>query len=128
MADTLEKYRTVTPYLVVADAGAEIRFLEAAFGATVTSQQRNADGIVMHAELAIGNSQVMLGQARGQGEPRNAALYLWVANCDAVYEKALAAGAVSESAPEDKPYGHRNAGVIDRNNVTWWIGSPIAAS
>lgn len=38
----------------------------------------------------------------------------------------LAAGAVSQSAPEDKPYGHRDAGVVDQNGVTWWIGSPIA--
>ena len=126
MADTIDTYRTITPYLVVADADAEIRFLEAAFGATVTSSQRHADGSVMHAELAIGNSQVMLGQAGDQWKPREAALYVWVPNCDATYQKALDGGAVSESAPEDKPYGHRNAGVIDRNGVTWWIGSPIA--
>lgn len=125
MADTIDTYRTVTPYLVVADADQQIRFLEAAFGAKVTSNQRNADGSVMHAELTIGNSQVMLGQAGDQWQPRSAALYVWVPDCDATYERALAAGATSESAPEDKPYGHRNAGVIDRNGVTWWIGSPI---
>ena len=73
MADTIDTYRTLTPYLVVADADAEIRFLEAAFGATVTSSQRHADGSVMHAELAIGNSQVMLGQAGDQWKPREAA-------------------------------------------------------
>lgn len=128
MADTLDTYRTVTPYLVVADADAEIRFLGAAFGAIVTSNQRNADGSVMHAELTIGNSQIMLGQASDQWKARSTALYVWVAHCDATYEKALAAGAISESAPEDKPYGHRNAGVIDRNGITWWIGSPIAES
>jgi uncharacterized glyoxalase superfamily protein PhnB len=126
MADTLETYRTITPYLVVTDADAEIRFLEAAFSATVTSSQRSPDGRVMHAELTIGNSQVMLGQAGDQWKPKNAALYVWVANCDATYQKAVEAGAVSESAPEDKPYGHRNAGVIDQNGVTWWIGSPLA--
>ncbi|MEQ1912813.1 MAG: VOC family protein [Vicinamibacterales bacterium] len=126
MADTIDTYRTITPYLIVADADAEIRFLEAAFGATVTSSQRHADGSVMHAELAIGNSLVMLGQGAGQWKPREAALYVWVPNCDATYRQALDAGAVSESAPEDKPYGHRNAGVIDRNGIMWWIGSPIA--
>lgn len=125
MADTMDTYRTVTPYLVVADADQLIRFLEAAFGATVTSNQRNADGSVMHAELTIGNSQVMLGQAKAQWKVRPAALYVWVPDCDATYQRALAAGATSESAPEDKPYGHRNAGVVDRNGLTWWIGSPI---
>ena len=38
---------------------------------------------------------------------------------------ALAAGAASESQPEDKPYGHRNAGVVDPNGVTWWIAAPV---
>jgi uncharacterized glyoxalase superfamily protein PhnB len=128
MADTIDSYRTVTPYLVVADADAEMHFMEAAFGATVTSNQRNADGGVMHAELMVGNSQVMLGQAGPKWPPRAAALYVWVPDCDATYRKALAAGAVSESVPEDKPYGHRNAGVIDPNGITWWIGSPIAHS
>lgn len=126
MADTIDTYRTVTPYLVVADADAEIRFLESAFGATVTTSQRNADGTVMHAELTIGNSQIMLGQAAAQWKSKEASLYVWVPDCDATYQKAIAAGATSESAPEDKPYGHRNAGIIDRNGVTWWIGSPIA--
>ena len=126
MADTLDTYRTVTPYLVVADADAEIRFLESAFDATVTMSQRHADGSVMHAELTIGNSQIMLGQAGAQWKPKEASLYLWVAECDATYHKAISAGATSESAPEDKPYGHRNAGVVDRNGITWWIGSPIA--
>jgi uncharacterized glyoxalase superfamily protein PhnB len=45
---------------------------------------------------------------------------------DEVYAKALAEGAKSQSPPEDKPYGHRNAGVVDTNGVTWWIGSPVA--
>ena len=68
----------------------------------------------MHAEIKIGDSLVMLGQAGGQWKPRTAALYLWVEDVDATYARALKAGATSESEPEDKPYGHRNAGVIDR--------------
>jgi len=44
---------------------------------------------------------------------------------DATYRRALKAGATSESEPEDKPYGHRNAGVIDQNGITWWIGAPV---
>jgi uncharacterized glyoxalase superfamily protein PhnB len=59
-------------------------------------------------------------------EPRAAAIFLWVEDVDATYDRALAAGGTSESVPEDKPYGHRTAGVIDPNGVTWWIGSPLA--
>ena len=125
MPDTIETYRTLTPYLVVPDADTEMSFLRTAFGATEVSCQRNTDGTVMHAELRIGDSLVMLGQARGEWKALPAALYLWVPDVDAVYARALEAGAASQSAPEDKPYGHRNAGVVDRNGVTWWIGSPV---
>jgi PhnB protein len=127
MADTQDTYRTLTPYLVVPDADAEIRFLKAAFNATEVLCHRNSDQTVMHAELTVGDSLVMLGQAGAQWKALPAALYLWVPDVDATYARALAAGGSSESVPEDKPYGHRNAGVVDQNGITWWIGSPIAS-
>ena len=114
MPDTIATYRTLTPYLVVPDADAEMHFLTTAFGATEVSCQRNGDGTVMHAELKIGDSLVMLGQSSSQWKALSAALYLWVPDVDAVYARALESGATSQSAPEDKPYGHRNAGVVDR--------------
>ena len=125
MADTLETYHTVTPYLVVPNADTELRFLADAFDAKEQLCHRNADNSVMHAELRIGDSLIMLGQAGEQWKALNAALYLWIPNVDEVYAKALKAGATSQSAPEDKPYGHRNAGVIDPCGITWWIGSPV---
>ena len=125
MADTIDTYRTVTPYLVVPDADAEIRFLTSAFRATERSCQRNEDGTIMHAEFAIGNALVMLGQAGDAWKALSAGLYLWVPDVDATYARALQAGATSQSAPEDKPYGHRTAGVVDANGIVWWIGSPI---
>jgi PhnB protein len=125
MADASNTYRTITPYLVVPDADAELTFLKAAFDGTEVTCQRNDDNTVMHAEITIGDSLIMLGQAGDQWNALAAALYLWVDNVDATYAKALRAGATSQSAPEDKPYGHRNAGVVDRNGITWWIGSPI---
>jgi uncharacterized glyoxalase superfamily protein PhnB len=126
MPDTLNTYRTLTPYLVVPDADVEMRFLQAAFGATETLCHRNAEGKVMHAELTVGDSLVMVGQSSGEWKPLSAALYLWVKDVDGTYARALEAGATSLSAPEDKPYGHRNAGVVDRNGITWWIASPVA--
>ena len=128
MADTRDTYRTVTPYLLVADADAELTFLKAAFGATELSSQRNPDQTLAHAEIKVGDSLVMLGQAGGPWQPRTGALYLWIDDVDATYAKALKAGAKSEMEPEDKPYGHRNAGVIDQNGVTWWIGAPVKST
>ena len=125
MPDTLNTYRTLTPYLVVPDADVEMRFLKAAFGANETLCHRNAEGKVMHAELTVGDSLVMIGQSSGEWKPLTAALYVWVTDVDGTYARALEAGATSQSAPEDKPYGHRNAGVVDRNGITWWIASPV---
>lgn len=122
MADT---YRTLTPYLVVPDADAEIRFLTAAFGATEQSVDRRPDGAVMHAEIVIGDSMLMIGQGNAQWPAMASALYLWVPDVDAAYARAMAHGATSQFAPEDKPYGHRNAGVVDANGITWWIGAPV---
>jgi PhnB protein len=125
MADSKDTYRTVTPYLLVPDADAELAFLKAAFDGIETTCHRSPDNKVMHAEITIGDSLVMLGQAGGEWKPVSGALYLWVEDVDATYAKALQAGATSQSEPEDKPYGHRNAGVVDRNGVTWWIGAPV---
>ncbi len=127
MTVTPETYRTVTPYLIVPDADKELAFLTSAFDATIVSCDRHTDGSVMHAEIRVGDSLVMLGQGNEQWKPLTAALYLWVPDVDATYARALAAGAASQMPPEDKPYGHRNAGVVDANGINWWIGAPVRA-
>ena len=119
------QYRTITPYLCVPDAEAELRFLKEAFGGTETEAHRRPDGTVQHAEVRVGDSLVMLGQPTPDKPAMRAAIYLWIDDVDATYARALRAGATSESAPADMPYGHRNAGVIDANGITWWIGSPV---
>lgn len=126
MTEKHDAYSTITPYLVVPDADAEITFLKAAFLADEVLCHRNKDGSVMHAEMRIGDSLLMMGQAGGACHARTAAHYLWMPDVDAVYARALSAGAISESEPGDKPYGHRTAGVVDSNNITWWIGWPVA--
>jgi PhnB protein len=125
MPDTT--YRTVTPYLLVKDADAELAFLEAAFGATTRECHRTPAGDVMHAEVTIGDSIVMIGQCNDQYPARPCALYLWVDDVDATWKRALDSKGTSESAPEDKPYGHRNAGVNDPNGNTWWVAAPVRA-
>ena len=127
MPETPSTYRTITPYLIVPDAERELAFLRDALGAVEQSIDRRPDGAIMHAELRVGDSLLMLAQGTEQWPPRPAAFYLWVSDVDATYNRALAAGATSESTPEDKPYGHRNAGVIDPAGLTWWIAAPVRA-
>jgi len=126
MADTLDTYRTVTPFLVVPDADIEMKFLQAAFDAVIGMCERNPDNSVRHAEIRIGDTLIMIGQAREQWKALECSLYLWVPNVDAVYAKALECGATDLMAPADMPYGHRNGGVIDPAGIQWWIGSPLA--
>jgi PhnB protein len=120
--DTSSTYHTVMPYLIVPDADAVVAFAKAAFGGTELYCARRPDGRIAHAEVRIGDSVVMVGQADAQWKARPAALYLWIGDVDGTYKRALDAGAASESAPENKPYGHRAAGV-DMGGITWWLAA-----
>jgi len=76
MTNDSNTYRTVTPYLVVEDADAEIKFLKSAFGANEALCERNADKTVKHAEIQVGDSLIMLGQASAAWKALKAAFYL----------------------------------------------------
>ena len=72
---------------------------------------------------AVGDSMVMLAEATEQHQLLPAMLYLYVPDTDAVYKKAMAAGATSIMEPADQFYGDRNAGVKDATGTQWWIGT-----
>jgi len=116
-------YHSVTPYLVVENAKQLIEFLEQAFGADVTERMARADGSIGHAEVRIGDSVIMLSDARDQWKPLQSAVYLYVPDTDVVYRRALEAGATSVMEPADQFYGDRNAGVQDSAGNFWWIGT-----
>src|SRR5438105_766637 len=118
-------YHTVTPYLVVPDAAAEIAFVEKAFGATVTFASKTPDGRVMHAELRIGDSMVVLGQARQPSEARQCMLYLYVDDCEAWFKRATEAGSKIVAPLQDQFYGDRSGGVEDPAGNQWWIGTHV---
>jgi len=118
-------YHSITPYLVVPDIQVVLDFVQRAFDAEVTQLIKTPDGTPMHAEVQIGDSKVMMGQPRDGTAPMPAMLYIYVADTDATYQRALDAGATSEMAPEDQFYGDRNAGVVDTVGNRWWIGTHI---
>ncbi len=119
-------YHTVTPYLTVSDARRQIDFLKQAFGAKVSEAlHEDAEGNIRHAELKIGDSMIMIGQARDQWKPRPAGFYLYVPDCDALYKQAIKAGGKSLMEPADQFYGDRNAGVEDAEGNQWWIGTHV---
>lgn len=116
-------FRTVTPYLIVKGAGKLLDFFKQAFGAVEKVRVPLPDGTLMHAELQIGDSMVEMGDAGGKWEPMAAALHLYVPDADAVYERAIAAGATSLYAPMDQPYGDREGGITDPGGNSWYIAT-----
>ena len=119
-----EGYHTVTPYLVVHEAPKLIQFLKAAFGAEVAfPPMKMPDGKIMHADLKIGDSHVMLGEASEQHPATQSGLHLYVKDVDAMHKRATAAGATSTRAPEDMFYGDRTGAVRDFAGNTWHIAT-----
>ncbi|MDQ3950788.1 MAG: VOC family protein [Gemmatimonadota bacterium] len=116
-------YHTVTPYLVVRDVPRLIDFLRQAFGATELTRAARPDGSVMHAEVAIGDSRVMMGEATASSPPMPGCVHLYVVDTDALYHLALQAGATSLREPADQFYGDRMAGVQDPVGNQWWIAT-----
>ncbi len=118
-----EGYHTLTPYLIVDGARKVIEFVEQVFGGKVVERMETPDGRIMHAEVPVGDSRFMLGEPGGDYRAMPTGLYVYVPDCDAVYQKAIRAGAASLSEPADQFYGDRNAGVKDPAGNLWWIAT-----
>jgi PhnB protein len=118
-----EGYHTVTPYLTVPGVPKLIDFLKQAFDAREIERMMEPDGTIRHAEVRIGDSVVMMGEAEGERQPMPSGIYLYVNDTDTVYKRALQAGATSLMEPADQFYGDRSAGVKDPSGNYWWIAT-----
>ena len=117
-----EGYHTVTPFLCLKGADRAIDFYKKAFGAQERFRMPTPDGQVAHAELQIGDSIVMLTEAT-QEPVTSASIYLYVPNADAVFERAVAAGAQTNMPVTDMFWGDRFGRVIDPFGVRWGIAT-----
>lgn len=120
-----EGYHAVTPYILVDGASKLIDFLKQTFDAKEKFCMKLNNDKVSHAELWIGDSAVMVADPRPGSETSTGTFYLYVPDTDAVYKKAVQAGAISTLEPVDQFYGDRNAGVKDPFGNTWWIATHI---
>ena len=120
-----EGLHTVTPYLAGEGAAKLIDFLERAFGAVVEERHPRPDNPekIMHSQILIGDSRIQLGDVENAADARRFELHLYVEDADAVYEKAVAAGARTLHAPTDQPYGDREAGIEDPMGNYWYIAT-----
>jgi PhnB protein len=117
-------FHTVTPCLVVQEAAQLIDFMKQAFQATEGERITRPDGAVMHAEVRIGDSVIMLGEAMGgEQQPLPGMIYLYVDDADTTYQRALRAGATSTEEVADQFWGDRAGGVKDPTGNNCWIAT-----
>lgn len=112
--------RTVTPYLHAHDVDAYMKFLTRAFGAVEETRAEQPGGVIPYARMRFGDAAVEFGTH----PPMPGSYFLYVADPDAVYEQALAAGAKPLSAPADQPSGIRIGFVEDPVGNHWYIARP----
>jgi PhnB protein len=118
-------YHSVTPYLVVDGAARVIDFLKQVFNAQEMMRLAAPGGRIGHAEMRIGDSVVMLGDAHDGHPPMQAMLYVYVDDADATYHRAVGNGATSVQALADQFYGDRSGAVKDPCGNQWWIATRI---
>jgi len=116
-------YHAVTPYLVVDGAERLITFMLDVVGGTEMMRLPGPDGRIGHAEIRVGDSVVMLADVPPSGELTTSMLHVYVADSDATYERALAAGATSLREPTNEFYGDRNSGVQDPFGNKWYFAT-----
>jgi uncharacterized glyoxalase superfamily protein PhnB len=118
-----ETYGTLMPYLFPARARAFIDFARRAFAAEEIGVYEH-EGRVMHAAIRMGGSVVEMGESP-ETPPMHNRLFLQVEDCDAVYARAIGAGATSVQGPADMPYGLRTAVVLDPFGFEWLAAAPV---
>jgi PhnB protein len=126
-------YHSIQPYLIFKGCAAAIAFYTEVLGAKERLCMKNENGTIGHAEIEVGDSCLMMADESEKmsafppehygGSPIT--LMLYVEDCDAVYARALAAGATSVREPADQPYGDRMSGIQDPFGYKWWIATHI---
>ena len=119
-----EGYHTVTPYLTDRNAPKVIEILKQAFGGKLTHEaMKRPDGSIMHAEIMIGDSRVMIGEENEMAKATVSSLYVYVPDVDRVYQQALKAGGRNVMEPTDMFYGDRSGSVKDPSGNSWFIAT-----
>ena len=128
-----EGYSTLTPYLAVEDASTAIDFYQRAFGAKERARMPGPGGSVMHAELEIGDSVIMLSDPFPQSSTKppkelggtSVSIMTYVEDTDSAYKQAIDAGATSLMEPDDMFWGDRFSLVEDPFGHQWTIATHV---
>lgn len=126
-----EGYHSVTPYLVVSDSARALEFYQKAFGAKEKVRMAGPDGRIMHAEMQIGNSMVMLGDEGPRGKSPQSlggspvSIFLYVDDVDSVFNQAVSAGAKADMPPQDMFWGDRFGTLTDPFGHLWSLATHL---
>lgn len=118
-------YHSLTPGCAIQGCAKAIELYKKVFGAEVVARYDSPDGTVAHCEVNIGDSRLMLGESGGQNPTHNAHLMLYTTDCDAVFERAKAAGFSVKEPPTVQFWGDRAARVVDPHGNQWFIATHI---
>ncbi|MEX0928067.1 MAG: VOC family protein [Balneolales bacterium] len=118
-------YHTVTPYLAVREAEKLIDFLKRIFLAEEYKVMRNDDGTLLHAEIMIGDSIIMIGDVQNTFKPFPGMLYVYVDDVDTVYKKVIESEAEPLEQPADQEYGDRRCAFRDPAGNEWWVATRV---
>jgi uncharacterized glyoxalase superfamily protein PhnB len=123
-----ENYNSVSVYIVADNAQELIDFVKKTFDAADLRRFDMPDGKIMHAEVRVGDTVVMVADAGGTYPAFPVWLHVYVPDAQATYKKALAAGGASVQEPVHKPGDpDLRGGVKDPCGNTWWISTQLAA-
>lgn len=125
MAHKPEGYTSVSPYLIVNGATGMIDFLTRVFDAVELRRFPDESGKVMHAEVRIDDTVLMIADGVESWPPVPAHVHIYVPDVDAAYARAVEAGAVSVQTPIKKDDADKRGGVRDAGGVTWWIATMV---
>lgn len=120
MAFKPDGYNSASPYLILKDARKTIAFLEAAFDGKVMRLFPTDDGGVMHAEVRIDDTIIMMGEG---GETETCGVHVYVLDASKTFERAMAAGGTKVQDVIAKGDGDRRGGVADPNGIVWWMAT-----
>lgn len=118
-------YTSVSPYLIVDGAGETIEFLGRVFGGVELRRFADETGKIVHAEVRIDDSVVMLADGVQGWPPVPSHVHVYVRDVDATYRLALEAGAESVQEPVQKEDEDKRGGVKDPGGTTWWIATRV---
>lgn len=118
-------YASVSPYLLLEDVQGVIDFLKATFDAVPLRRVERPDGSIIHAEVKIDDTVIMMAQSGNAIVPNESVIHVYVPDVDETYRRGLAAGAKPIQEPQKKDDADRRGGFQDLAGNAWWVATQI---